>query len=50
MSKAVDVYLSEILNMWGFFICLFVFSMEQLGYLGSEVNAAVILFLRKFHF
>lgn len=45
MSKAVDVYLSGILNMFWFF-----FLMEQLGCLGSEVNAALILFLRKFHF
>lgn len=45
MSKAVDVYLSGILNMFCFF-----FLMEQLGCLGSEVNAALILFLRKLHF
>lgn len=47
MSKAVDVYLSGILNMFCFF---FFFLVEQLGCLGSEVNAALILFLRKLHF
>lgn len=46
MSKAVDVYLSGILNMFFFFF----FLVEQLGCLGSEVNAALILFLRKLHF
>lgn len=42
MSEVVDVYLSEILNMF--------LKMKQLCHLVSKVNAALILFLRKFNF
>lgn len=42
ISEVVDVYLSEILNMF--------LKMKQLCHLVSEVIAALILFLRKFSF
>lgn len=42
ISEVVNVYLSEILNMF--------LKMKQLCHLISEVIAALILFLRKFSF
>lgn len=42
MSEVVDIYLNEILEMF--------LKMKQLCHLVSKVNAALILFLRKFSF
>lgn len=42
MSEVVGIYLSEILEMF--------LKMKQLCHLVSKVNAALILFLRKFRF